>query len=79
VHTTDLGRTSLHVRKSANKRLMQCDGRRSGIHASRAQFIVSQAREGWFSNFYFVFSKTRRLLCIPLSAQLGIIRHVEMT
>jgi hypothetical protein len=31
------------------------------------------------SNFYFVFSNTRRLLCIPLSAQLGIIRHVEVT
>ena len=31
------------------------------------------------SNFYRVFSNTRRLLCTPLSAQLGMVRHVEVT
>src|SRR5438270_2019454 len=59
----------------ASKRFMQRNRRRSGIALADS----SGSRRWIVQNFYFVFSNTRRLLCIPLSAQLGIIRHVEVT
>jgi hypothetical protein len=37
------------------------------------------AREGDCLSFYFVFFEHKEALCIPFSAQLGIIRHVEVT